>query len=236
MSNIVVKIVESPVATGIFLATIATSLAAFQNESLKEKFILRPYAFTHRKQYHTVITSGLIHADWNHLLMNMFTFFFFAFRLEHYFTYLQCERVGEEVVDVSSQRLSMILGHTKFFLIYFISMILADLTTIVKYKDIPSYGCLGASGAISGLVMSTVILAPAMSDSIMIWGLIPGWVFAILYLSYSYYAARKMMDNVAHEAHLWGAIAGIVFTAILMPKESWQFVEMLKETFYGWMG
>lgn len=235
MSTIVQKVIESPVATAIFLGTLATSVAAFQNQFLKEKFILRPYAFVHRKQYFTVLTSGLIHADWNHLAMNMFTFYFFAFRLEHYFTYLQSVRMGDPETG-GLQQFSQFIGHTKFFLIYFISMVVADLTTIIKYKDIPGYACLGASGAISGLVMSGVVLAPAMGDSIMIWGVLPGWLFAIIYLTYSYFAARRMMDNVAHEAHLWGAVAGIVFSFVLLPSESWKFVEMLKDTFYGWMG
>jgi membrane associated rhomboid family serine protease len=85
------------------------------------------------------------------------------------------------------------------------------------------------------MIMSAVILAPAMDMNIMIFGFLPGWLFAIMYLSYSYYAARRMMDNVAHEAHLWGAIAGIIFTFALLPKEAWKFVEMLHDTFYGWL-
>jgi membrane associated rhomboid family serine protease len=235
MNILITKIVNSPVATFLFLGTLATSISAFQNQFLKEKFMLRPHAFVHRKQYFTVITSGLIHADWNHLLMNMFTFYFFAFNLEHYFVYLQCMKV-DEVATVEAQRFSTILGHAKFFLIYFISMIVADFTTIIKYKDIPGYACLGASGAISGLVMSTIILAPAMGHSIRIFGILPGWLFGLLYVGYSYYAAKKMQDNVAHEAHMWGALAGIAFTFILMPTQAWKFILMMQETLYGWMG
>ncbi|MFM2376206.1 MAG: hypothetical protein RLZZ165_1303 [Bacteroidota bacterium] len=235
MNDITKTIVEGPIATAIFLATIATSYAAFQNPLLKERFILRPYALVHRKQYFTVITSGFIHADWNHLLMNMFTFYFFAFRLEHDLMYLQSVHFGGDP-SASAQRFAEILGHVKFFLIYFISMVVADLTMIVKYKDVPGYACLGASGAISGLVMSCIVLAPAMQNEIWIWGVLPGWLFAILYLSFSYYAARRRMDNVAHEAHLWGSIAGIVLTAALLPRESWKFIEMLQGTLYGWTG
>jgi membrane associated rhomboid family serine protease len=234
MPPILQKFVTSPIATALFLATIATSVAAFQNQWLKEKLILRPYAFAHRKQFFTIVSSGFIHADWQHLIMNMFTFWMFGFNLEKYFVYLQCVQVGD-IPDVATQRFNEILGHGKFFLIYFISMIVADFTTILKYKDIPGYATLGASGAISGMIMSLVILAPAMHADILIFGFIPGWAFAILYLTYSYIAARRMMDNVAHEAHLWGAVAGIIFTFILMPHQSWQFIEMVNETFYGWM-
>lgn len=234
MNSLILKLTQAPVASFIFLVTLATSLAAFQNQFIKEKLILRPYAFVHRRQYFTIISSGFIHSNWMHLLMNMLTFWMFAFNLEHFFTYLQVLS-PHEIPDPDTQRFNSILGHSKFLLVYLFSMIVADFTTIIRYHGIPSYATLGASGAISGIVMSMVILAPAMGADIRIFGVIPGWVFAVLYITYGFYAARRMMDNVNHEAHVWGAIAGIVFTAILMPKQSWVFVEMLKETFYGWM-
>ncbi len=234
MPPLLLKLIESPVASFLFLVTIATSLAAFQNQWLKEKFILRPYAFAHRKQYFTIITSGLIHADWGHLIGNMLTFWFFAFNLEQYVVYLQCLQL-DTIPDPTTQQLNQFLGHFKFLMVYLISMIIADFSTILKYKDIPGFSTLGASGAISGVLMSMVILTPAMGTQMMIFGFIPGWVFAILYLTYSYIAAQRMEDNIGHEAHLWGALAGIAFTFILLPHQSWQFVEMLQKTFYGWM-
>ncbi len=234
MPPILQKLVESPIASLLFLVTIATSLAAFQNQFLKEKLILRPYAFAHRKQFFTIITSGLIHADWQHLIMNMFAFWMFGFNLEKTFVYLQCLSL-DSVPSPGTQQVNEVLGHAKFFLIYFISLIISDLTTILKYKDIPSYATLGASGAISGLMMASVILAPAMGTQLMIFGIVPGWVFAILFLTYSYFAAQRMMDNVAHEAHLWGAVAGIIFTFILLPHQSWQFIESVNKSVYGWL-
>jgi membrane associated rhomboid family serine protease len=234
MKSLIPLITGSPVATFLFLVTIATTLAAFQNQWIKEKLILRPYAFAHRRQLHTIITSGLIHADWMHLIANMVTFYMFCFQLEKTFVYLQCVTIGD-IPDLGTQRLNEFLGHTKFLLLYLSSMIVADFTTIIKYKDIPQYSTLGASGAIAGALMSSVILAPAMGMNMHVFGIIPGWLFALLYLTYSYIAAQRMQDNVAHEAHMWGALAGIVFTFVLLPHQSWVFVEMLRETFYGWM-
>jgi membrane associated rhomboid family serine protease len=234
MDQILQKLTLSPVASFIFLVTIVTSVAAFNDQFLKEKLILRPYAFANRKQYFTVITSGLIHADWHHLAMNMLSFYWFGFSLEKSIVYLQCLDL-DGIPDPTAQRWNEILGHAKFFLIYFISMIVADLTTILKYKEIPGYASLGASGAISGVLMSMVILAPSMHMQILIFGFLPGWIFAILYLTYSYIAGQRMMDNVAHEAHLFGALGGIVFTVLFLPHESWMFVESMNHTFYGWM-
>lgn len=225
MDRIQLLLVGSPVASFIFLATIATSLAVFQNKSLFEKLELRPYAFVHRKRTYTIITSGLIHANWQHLGMNMLTFFFFAFNLETKFVYLQVEWLPLD--DPFGQQLAEIIGHAKFFVLYFGCMIIADLSTIIKYRNIPSYRSVGASGALSGAVLAFIILEP----NIMIFGMVPGWLFAVVYTIGSYFAARTQpMSGIAHEAHLWGTIGGIVLTPLMYPEAAWKFVESVS----GW--
>lgn len=228
MDKLIVTIKLAPVASAILAVTLATSLAAFQNQFLKEKFVLRPYAFVHRKQYWTVITSGLIHGDYRHLLFNVIAFYFFAFDLEKWFVLQESFKISAGEVHYG-QTVAEIIGHAKFFFVYFFSMVIADLTTIVKYKDIPSYASLGASGAISGVVMAAVIITPAMGNEIMIWGIIPGWAFGVIYILGSYFQARYSNDNVGHEAHLWGAIAGIVMMPVFYPKASWQFVQSVAD-------
>lgn len=223
MDRFTATIIGSPVATFICLATIATSIVAFQNEYLKQKFMLRPYSLVERKTYYTVLTSGLIHANWWHLIMNMIAFYFFAFSLEHDMTYLQVIKLTDGSSE-TAQTVYEIIGHAKFLAIYLISLVLADITTIIKYRNVPSYASLGASGAISGVLISAVILTPAMGNQIYIWG-IPGWAFALLYILGSYVNSLRSRDNVAHEAHLWGALAGLIFTPIFFPHDSWKFVE-----------
>ncbi len=227
MDRIQVLLTGSPVASFIFLVSIVTSLMVFRDKALFEKLELRPYAFVHRKRRYTVITSGLIHANWQHLGMNMLTFYFFAFTLESKFVYLQ---VAWMPVDNNvGQLLGEFIGHAKFFVLYFGCMIIADLTTIIKYKNVPSYHSVGASGALSGAVLSFIILEP----NIMIFGAVPGWLFALVYSLGSYFAAKTQpMGGIAHEAHLWGTLGGLVLTPIMYPEAAWKFVESVA----GWTG
>ncbi len=220
-------------ASFLFIVTIVTSLMAFRDQFLKEKLILRPYAFVHRKQYFTLITSGFIHADYRHLFMNMLTFWFFAFSLEHMMVLLEVRKHMRNPTGEGQGWLEF-LGHAKFFLIYMISLVISDVTTIPKYKDIPGYATLGASGAISGIIFPMIILAPSLGYNLKIFGLIPGWIYVIVFMTASYVASRRSQDNINHDAHLWGALGGMVFTPVFFPKQTWFFIENLRETLYGW--
>ena len=185
---------ETPVASIIFLFTIITSIYAFNNPELHGKFMLHPYSIAKGKKLYTFITSGLIHADWMHLFFNMFTFFAFAFQLEK------------------------LLGHWQFGLLYFASMILADITSITKHKDHFWYHSLGASGAVSGVLFSFILFFP--KSKIMIFPIpfgIYAIVFGVLYLVYCYYMSKQSKDNINHDAHFFGALTGIILTLILEP-------------------
>jgi len=185
----------APVASLIFLATIATSLLAMNNARLMEDLILVPYRAVRDKKYKTLITSGLIHADFFHLGFNMLAFYSFAFFLEKY-----------------------LLGHWQFAVVYIGSLLLSGMMTLQRYKDIPSYRCLGASGAVSGIILSLILFKPTVS--LLFFGIIPmpGWFFALAYLGYSYWAAKNSQDNIAHDAHLYGALSGIGLTLIVRPE------------------
>ena len=126
----------APVACVIFAITLAYSFIAFYNDQVYEKSILHPYSVYRGKSLYTLITSGFIHADLMHLFFNMFTFFFFAFQLE------------------------VTLGHWQFALLYFLSMVLADLPSVAKHKDNHGYRSLGASGAISAVIFSYILFHP----------------------------------------------------------------------------
>lgn len=226
MERIIVLLVQTPVASFIFLITLVTSIAAFRNPELLERFALRPHTFANRNKRFTVVTSGLVHANWQHLIFNMLTYYFFAFTLERFFLMLEVRGLPPNAGN--AQVFAEVLGHAKFFVLYFACMIVADLTTILKYRTVPSYSAVGASGALSGVVVSLIMLGPSLSDGlsqIRIFGVIPGWMFALVYILGSYFSSKRgMMSRVAHEAHLWGSLAGIFFTAVMFPEASWDFV------------
>ncbi|SDM72156.1 rhomboid family intramembrane serine protease [Pedobacter antarcticus] len=185
---------QTPVASIIFLFTIATSIYAFNDQALYGRFMLHPYSVYRRSNIYTLITSGLIHGSWMHLIFNMFTFFFFAFALES------------------------TIGSLRFGVIYIVGLILSDIPSVLKHKDDYHYHSLGASGAISAVLFSYIMFYPL--TTLMIFPLpIPIWavLFGVLYLVYCYYMARNSTDHINHDAHMFGAITGVVLTIILVP-------------------
>ncbi len=182
----------TPVASIIFIFTLVTSIYAFNDHQLLGKFMMHPYTVSKGRNLYTFITSGLIHADWMHLFFNMFTFYFFAFGLER------------------------LIGHWQFALIYIGSLILSDIPTVIKHKDNYSYHSLGASGAISAVLFSYILFDPTAMLGVMFIPM-PAVLFGVLYLVYSWYMAKRGMDNIGHDAHFFGALTGLVFTVALVP-------------------
>lgn len=195
---------ETPVASIIFLFTIVTSLFAFNDNQVYGKFMLHPYSVAKGKNLYTFITSGLIHADWMHLFFNMFTFVAFAFKLE------------------------TLIGHWQFGLLYIVSMVLADIPSVLKHKEDYRYHSLGASGAISAVLFSYILFYPL--SKLLIFPIpfgIPAIIFGVLYLVYCYFMSKQSRDNINHDAHFFGAIAGIIFTILLSPGIIPHFLQQL---------
>lgn len=182
-----------PASLLIFLLTIALSLYVYyKDRTLYGKLMLIPYLVEQRNEWYRFITSGFIHADLMHLGFNMMTFYYFAFAYES------------------------IVGSGQFLLIYLGSMVFADLITYSRNKKNQKYASLGASGAISGLLFSFILYRPDMSLGILFIPIaIPAPIFAILFVVYSWYADKKSYDNTNHNAHLWGALTGVILTALV---------------------
>jgi len=184
---------DTPVSSIIFLLTIVTSLYAFSNTEVYGKFMLHPYSVSRGERIYSIFTSGLIHKDWGHLFFNMFSFYFIAFALERQ------------------------IGSLQFGILYVVSLALSDLSTILKHKDHFWYNSLGASGAVSAVVFSYILFFPN-SHFYLFFIPIPinAVIFGILYLIYSAYAS-KQSSNINHDAHFFGALAGVIITIIFNP-------------------
>jgi membrane associated rhomboid family serine protease len=164
--------------------------------------MLHPYSIHRGKKYFTILTSGFIHADMNHLLFNMLSYYFFAFTLEK------------------------IVGHWQFALIYLLGLILSDISSIIKNKNNSGYYSLGASGAISAVLFSYILFDPLSRIYLFFIPIgIPAYLFALLYLGYCMYASKNQRDHINHEAHFWGAITGLVVTAMLFPHVLGYFIK-----------
>jgi membrane associated rhomboid family serine protease len=181
-------------ATFVLLAAnVITSLIAFaQGRPVYEQLWFEPFKVYRNERPYTIITSGFIHADWGHLLFNMISFYFFGFALE------------------------AAVGSINLLLIYFGSLVAADLPALFKYKNDVGYKTLGASGAVSGVMFGYILYEPLSRIYLFIIPVgIPAAIFGVLYLAGSYVAAKRQFDNVNHEAHFWGALAGATLTAVL---------------------
>lgn len=179
----------------IFAATIVASLLAlYVAPGLLERCVFRPYWLVRKRQYDTLITSGFVHADLPHLLFNMFTFWFFAFPLERR------------------------IGSVAFAVLYFSSLVLSDVGTYFKHRNDPQYASLGASGAITAVLFAYIVYYPTQSLIILpIPFPIPAPLFAVLYVAYSWYSSRQARGRINHDAHLGGALYGLVFVLLTDP-------------------
>jgi len=138
------------------------------------------------------ISSGFLHVDTTHLIVNMFTLYFF--------------------VDAVIFR----VGEINFLIIYFTSLIFGNWLSYRFNSNNINYSAVGASGAVMGIVYSAILLNPEMTLFFFILPM-PGYLFGLGYLFYSIYSMKKVNDNIGHEAHLGGAIAGFFSTIIISP-------------------
>ncbi len=204
-------ITQTPVASLIFVFTVVTSIYAFSNPQVFGKLMLHPYSVSRGQQVHTLLTSGLIHRDWMHLLFNMITFFFFGFQLE-------------KLMAANSS-----WGHGQFALLYVLSLVLSDLTTVVKHRNHYDYHSLGASGAICAVLFSAILFMPGAKIYLFFILGMPALVFGPLFLIYCVWMARAANDGINHDAHFYGALSGLLITIVLYPGIIPYFLEQIQQ-------
>lgn len=179
----------------IMILTIGISLMGlFQSPRIIDMCLFRPYFFLRKRQYETMILSGFVHADVGHLLFNMFTFYFFAFPMERF------------------------IGTVPFLFLYFFGLVISHTCTWYKQRNNPGYASLGASGAISAVLFAYIVYFP--TTTLMIIPIpvpIPAFLFAIGYVAYSYWASTQNTGRINHDAHLCGALSGLMFVAVTDP-------------------
>ena len=189
----------------IFLATLIPSLLGlYGRPQIIDKSLFRPYWFLRRREYPTVITSGFVHADGPHLFFNMMTFYFFAPGMERQ------------------------IGTVGFVVFYLVALVLSHAGTWWKQRNNPNYASLGASGAISAVLFASIVYFPTQSLFIIpIPVPIPAPLFAVGYLAYSWYASRNQIGRINHDAHLGGAVVGLLYVAVFDPAAYGRLLDLL---------
>ena len=175
----------------ILLATIAMSYYGFNNPTFFNRYKFNVGA-VQKGDYVRLVSSGFLHANWEHLIFNMISLYFF-----------------QDVIIGS-------MGNLMFLLIYFGSMLLGSVFSLYIYKKQPYYSAIGASGAVSGIIFAAIALYPtALSVNFL-----PGWLFGALYFGYSVFMMfnPQQGDNLGHAAHLGGALFGLAVVIVYAPE------------------
>jgi membrane associated rhomboid family serine protease len=181
-----------PAVLVIIALNVLMSYKGFEDFSFREKFKFN-IAGIRRGEQIRMISSGFLHADWGHLGFNMLTLYFFA----------------NTVINS--------LGVMKFVILYIASLLVGNMLSFFMHKDEYHYSALGASGAVMGVLYSAILLQP--NSELRLYFAIPikAWLFGLLYLGYSVYGMKKQHDNIGHDAHLGGAVAGYLVTLLFVP-------------------
>lgn len=177
----------------LIVANVLVSLKGFSDAAFFDRYKFQVQKILVGEKIR-MLTSGFLHVDWLHLGFNMYALYLFG-----------------KVVDSS-------FGTLNFVLIYFASLIAGSMYSLYQHKRIPYYSAVGASGAVSGVIFSSIMLYPSMELIMLpIPVPIPGYVFGVGYLLYSIYGMKNQVGNIGHSAHLGGAIGGYLITLVLRP-------------------
>lgn len=176
----------------IIIANIVVSYKGFKSSLFLERYCFRVDAILAHKDYKRLVTSGFLHIDWNHLILNMISLLIF------------------------SGAMAQSLGPLEFLLVYFVSLVGGNLLALLIHRNHGDYSAVGASGAVCGVMFASVALYPAIMIGFFLP--IPGFLYAIFFVLYSMYGIRSQRDNIGHEAHLGGALLGMAAAVALRPE------------------
>jgi membrane associated rhomboid family serine protease len=204
---------ELTLTTAIIGITAITSILAFNRYEMLNRWMFIPYRIKNRNQWDRFILSGFIHKDYMHLLFNMFTFYFFGGVVELFLRY----------------KFGVLAGGVLFVVFYLLGIIISDLPTYKKYQLDSHYRALGASGGTSATVFASIVIMPLSDICLFAFICLPGFILGVLFLIYSYVKGKQDNDGINHDAHLYGAIFGIVFILILSPSSAGMFLEQIKD-------
>lgn len=185
----------------IIAATSLISYFALSNQSIFEKYKFNVGAILQKKEYIRLLSAGFLHADIMHLLFNMMTLYFF----------------GPIVIEA--------FGEIGFLIVYFGSILLGNLFSLYLYKNQSWYSAIGASGGVSGILFASIAMIPDLGIYFFFIPIpIPGYIFGLLYFSYSVYMMLNPRegDNIGHAAHLGGAFFGLVYAVAIQPEKAIQ--------------
>lgn len=198
----------------IIIITAIISFTANNKPELYQKLLFNPYQVIHNKEWYRLFTHAFIHDKQNifHLIFNMYVLYSF----------------GNIVESILINEMGT-MGVIYYLFIYIGGIAVASLPSLVRHKDNYSYNAVGASGAVSAVLFAAIAFMPFTGGIGIIFlpFTINPLLFGVLYLAYEIYMDKRSNDNVAHDAHTWGAVFGFLFTLIFVPGAFMNFVAQL---------
>ena len=188
-----------PVTVSILFANLVLSGYALTTPGQLDNFAFNVDRILRHNEYYRLISSGFVHVDLFHFLFNMITLYFFGPRLE------------------------LALGPAGFFILYFAALLGGSFLSLYLKRFQPEYSAVGASGAVSGVILGFCLFWPLSKIYIFFIPIgIPAFVFAGLFIAITLYfmdgAGGERRSLIGHEAHLGGALTGLVVTILLEPR------------------
>ncbi len=190
----------------LIVLTSIVSIIAFNNLEFFNKLKFNAYLVYHKKEYSRILSHAFIHSGWMHLIFNMYVLWMFGEMIEPAFS-------SPDFFPHTYK-----IGSLLYMLMYVLAIPIATIPSIIKHKNNHYYNSVGASGAVSAVVFTTILLAPTLPLGIIFIPIrLPAYIFGLLYLAYTVYMSKRNKDNIAHEAHFVGSVFGLIFPIILNP-------------------
>lgn len=178
----------------LIAVTAIVSIRGFTSRAFLERFIFDTQRILARREYYRLVTSAFLHGNWMHLAFNMYSLYVFGVALEDFF------------------------GSVRIALIYFVSVIGGSVLSLAVHRR-EAYRALGASGGVCGIIFASIFLLPGghiMAFPFPVW--IPAPIYAVAFLIFSFWALKRRLGNVGHDAHLGGAVVGVIMAVIFDPR------------------
>jgi membrane associated rhomboid family serine protease len=192
--------------------TVLISFSVENKPDQKENMLFVPNLIKHNGEYHRMISSIFIHADLNHLVFNMISLYFLGNLFE------------QQMIQIYGVQ----LGSVNFILLYLLGGVASEIYPFIRHQDDPYYRSLGASGAVSAVIFAAIFWNPTMDLYLFFIPVpIPAYIFGPIYLAFEYFAMKRGTTNIAHDAHIGGALFGILFVLLLNPNKGLEFFQAI---------
>lgn len=196
----------------IIVLTVLISIQGFNSADFSYKMSFSPYLAKHYNQKTRFFTHMFVHADWGHLFFNMFSFYMFGKFIE-----LELRAYYGDY-----------LGGFHFIVLYLLGGLFSTLWPFIRNQDKDNYFSVGASGAVSAIIFSTIIWYPQLRMGLIFLPImVPGYIFGPLYLLFEFFAFRYGKSRIAHDAHIGGALFGILYIIIINIDKANDFVNQI---------